>query len=321
MTTSPPTGLIWTDRFLDHQTGAHHPERPARLEAIRERLTHTGLMGRMAVIEPDPAPAEMVEKVHSPDYIGRFRQRCAGRAPFIDSQECPLSPGTHEAAWLAAGAPVAAADAVMAGRIRNAFCPVRPPGHHAERAAALGFCYFNNIAVAAEHLRHRHGLQRVAILDWDVHHGNGTQHHFEEDPHVLFVSIHQHPRTLFPGTGFEDETGRGPGAGTVLNCPMMPGAGDEQYIRAFEQQILPAIRNFAPQFLLISAGFDAHMDDPLANIRLTTGAFEWMTRHARLLAGEVCGGRMVTVLEGGYNLDALADCVQAHVESLMAGTE
>jgi acetoin utilization deacetylase AcuC-like enzyme len=221
---------------------------------------------------------------------------------------------------LAAGGAVAAVDAIMDGQVRNVFCAVRPPGHHAERALAMGFCYFNNVAIAAEHLRARYGLRRLAILDWDVHHGNGTQHIFEDDPDLLFCDIHQHPDTLYPGTGFEWEKGAGPGVGATLNIPLMPGSGDADYRWAFDNRIVPAIDAFKPEFLLISAGFDAHRDDPLADIELSTGMFAWMTMQALNLAERHCEGRLVSLLEGGYEPAVLAECIRAHLGAL-AGVE
>lgn len=312
------TGLLWSNRYIEHDTGPHHPERPARLSGIHDRLEKAGLFKRTLAIEPRAVDLALVARVHRPEYIERFRQRVERGLSYIDTQECPLCPVTFEIARLAAGGTLAACDAVTQGQVRSVFCAIRPPGHHSEADRAMGFCYFNNIAIAAEYLRHEHGLSRVAIVDWDVHHGNGTQHHFEADPSVLFCSIHQHPRTLYPGTGFEWEAGTGAGAGTTLNCPMMPGSTDEHYYRAFDRLILPKISEFRPEFILISAGFDAHTDDPLANIELTTEAFEWMTLQTGRLANELGCPRIVSVLEGGYNIDALADCILAHVESLIA---
>jgi len=310
------TGLVWSQRFLEHDPGPHYPERPERLSGIHPRLERAGVFRKTTQIEPEPADLALIQRVHAPDYIERFAQRCQRELPYIDTVECPLSAGTFDAARMAAGGLVKACDEVMSGRLESVFCAVRPPGHHAERDKAYGFCYFNNVAVAAEHLRLAHGLSRIAILDWDVHHGNGTQHHFENDPDVLFVSIHQHPRTLFPGTGFEDERGIGQGVSATLNCPMMPGSTDEHYHRAFERQILPRLAEFRPEFLLISAGFDAHVDDPLAHMDLSTEAFDWMTVQCVRLMRELGRPRIVSVLEGGYNLDALADCVLAHLQGL-----
>lgn len=314
------TGLVWQDRYLDHETGPHHPEQPDRLSGIRQHIECAGLFKRCPAIEPIMPREEWILRVHSPQHVERLDQRRRRGLPYIDTQECPLCPATAEVARLAVGGVVAACDAALSGQIASAFCAVRPPGHHSERDRAMGFCYLNNVAIAAEYLRHEGGLDRVAILDWDVHHGNGTQHQFEADPSVLFISLHQHPRTLYPGTGFEEEVGVGPGRGTTLNCPMMPGSTDEHYHRIFDTRVLPALAEFRPQFLLISAGFDAHADDPLANLRLSTGAFEWMTARVCGLAAELGSIPIVSVLEGGYNIDALADCIVAHMEALLAGS-
>jgi acetoin utilization deacetylase AcuC-like enzyme len=211
---------------------------------------------------------------------------------------------------------VRAVDLVLDGVCDNAFVPARPPGHHAERAEAMGFCLFNNAAIAAAHLRLRRGLGRVAILDWDVHHGNGTQHLFEADPAVFYASLHQWP--LYPGTGKADERGRDAGEGATLNAPQPPGAGDREWLAALDGTILPALEAFRPEFLVVSAGFDAHERDPLAQTRLSTEAFGRMTASALDLARRCCGGRLVSLLEGGYDLDALADSVAAHVAELRA---
>jgi len=277
-----------------------------------------GLWSRSHIIEPPLVDPELVRRVHAADYVNFFRNACRRGDRTIHTPDCPICPRSYEAACLAAGGVVEAVRQVMAGRIRNAFCPVRPPGHHAERRRAMGFCFLNNIAIAAESLRACHHVERIAILDWDVHHGNGTQHHFDRDPNTLFVSLHQHPHTLFPGTGFEDEKGIGPAEGTKINLPMMPGSGDEEYRKAFEETVLPAASGFRPEFILASVGFDAHYRDPLAHIELSTEMFAWIAGRVRALADEICQGRLVTILEGGYDLEALADCAQAHVEMLQA---
>jgi acetoin utilization deacetylase AcuC-like enzyme len=314
------TGLFYSDQFIFHDTGPNHPERPARMPAIRDRLTASGLRDRMESIEFEPIDVGLVTGVHSPSYIERFAKQCFTGGFTLDSADCVMCPETYDVARLAVGAGVTAVEAAMAGKIRNAFCPVRPPGHHAERDRAMGFCYFNNIALAAERLITHHGIERIAILDFDVHHGNGTQHQFDPDPCVLFCSIHQHPATLFPGTGHAEERGIGPGDGTTLNVPMTPGAGSDDYREAFDELIWPAIDAFQPQFLLFSAGFDAHRLDSISMIRLETDDFGWITREALALAEKHCEGRAVSFLEGGYHLDALADSVQAHVEALLASS-
>ncbi len=310
--------MVWSDRYLEHDTGPHHPECADRLSGIHDKLSRAGVFQSTIPIEPRPVDLALVHHVHTPDYVERFRQRCEKGLPYLDTTECPMSPATFEIARLAVGGMVQACDEVMTGRLDSAFCAVRPPGHHAEQAKAYGFCYFNNLAIAAEHLRHNHGLRRIAIVDWDVHHGNGTQHHFEADPNVLFISLHQDPLTLFPGTGFEDEVGIGPGVGATVNCSMAPGSTDEHYRQAFEQRILPRIADFAPEFLLVSAGFDAHRDDPLASMELSTEVFEWMTVQCVRQMRSLGRPRVVSVLEGGYHVEALGDCVLAHLQGYAA---
>ncbi len=312
----PITGYLYTPQYLAHDTGPHHPERPDRLRAIQDRLQKSGVLSLLEPIMSAPVDPEMLERVHSRSYIERLKLACERGERAIDSPDCPICRQTYDIALLAAGGVLRAVDAVMMGQVHNAFCAIRPPGHHAERTTAMGFCFFNNTAIAAEYLRSRHRLQRVAILDWDVHHCNGTQHHFEADPSVFVCSVHQDPRTLFPGTGYADETGIGEGAGFTLNLPMAPGSGDEDYRAAFQDHILPRLLEFEPEFLLLSVGFDPHRDDPLAQVRLSTGMFDWMTSQATAVAAATCGGRIVSILEGGYALSALADSVQVHVEAL-----
>lgn len=313
------TGLVLSERYEEHDTGPHHPETPERARVIRLRMRESGLADQALIINPKPADLSVIDPVHPPEYVSRLRHACEARAGFIDTPECPVCDVTYEIALLAVGGVCQAADEIMAGRIDNAFCAVRPPGHHAERRRAMGFCYLNNIAIAAEYLRSRHGLSRVAIVDFDVHHGNGTQHQFESDPNVLFCSIHQDPNTLYPGTGFEFERGRGEAVGTTINLPMPAGSSDPEYEQAFEDVILPAVRAYKPEFILVSAGFDGHRNDPLAYIQLSTACYGWMTRRLAEVAAEVCHRRLISTLEGGYDLKALADSAQAHVEALMNG--
>jgi acetoin utilization deacetylase AcuC-like enzyme len=219
-------------------------------------------------------------------------------------------------ARLAAGAGLSLADELMAGTIRNGFALLRPPGHHAEKSQALGFCLFNNIAILARYLQRRHGLEKILILDWDVHHGNGTQHAFEEDPSVFYISLHQFP--FYPGTGAGHEKGSGRGKGYTLNCPMPAGAWDGDYRTAFENVILPRAREYRPDAVLISAGFDAHFSDPLAQVQLSTEMYGWMTREIMAVAQEFSGGRVLSLLEGGYDLEYLPRCIEAHV-AVLAG--
>jgi acetoin utilization deacetylase AcuC-like enzyme len=234
---------------------------------------------------------------------------------FQEDADTVGSPATYDAALHAAGAVLNAVDAVMEGRAANAFCAVRPPGHHAERDRAMGFCFFNNVAIAARHLRDRHRLRRIAILDWDVHHGNGTQNAFYADPGVFYFSVHQFPH--YPGTGRRSERGIAGGAGFTLNVPLRAGSGDEDYRRVFSGELRPAMDNFRPDFILISAGFDAHRDDPLSEMLLTEAGFRDLTDAVLDMAARYAEDRIVSVLEGGYNLDAAAASVEAHLRSLM----
>ncbi len=312
------TGLVLDDCFCRHDTGPGHAERPERIRAIATALQESDLIERCRRIEPLPAQKQWVLNNHTEDYFERLQVACQAGEQFIDTPDSIICPASFEIALLATGAVVKAVDAVARGELANAFCVVRPPGHHAERTMSMGFCLFNNIAVAARYLLEEHDVERLLILDWDVHHGNGTQNSFEGDPRVFYCSLHQHPDTLYPGTGYESERGTAAGEGSTLNLPMMPGSGDAEYRSAFEQMFRPAAREFGPQFVLISAGFDAHRADPLAQINLESASFEWLTRETLALADELCEGRYVSVLEGGYDLDALAESAAVHVDCLAA---
>lgn len=311
------TGLLLDDRFLEHETGPGHPERPDRLRAIRRCFDRLELTPRCVLLQAQAADDAALRSNHDAAYIDRLKDACRRGAPRIDCADSAICPRSEEVARLAAGGVIGAVNDVIMERLDNAFCALRPPGHHAERDRSMGFCLYNNVAIAARHLLERHGLDRVLILDFDVHHGNGTQHSFEDDPRVFYCSFHQHPATLYPGTGYADERGVGSGVGTTLNLPFLPGAGDREYREAFEGAFLPQAHAFAPQFVLVSAGFDAHRDDPLAGINLETLSFEWLSREVTRFASEVCGGRLVSVLEGGYDLDALGDCAALHVRALL----
>ncbi len=310
------TGYFHHPTCLLHDTGPGHPERPERLQAIHEHLEKSGLLSRVKVFQPAPAERETLALVHPRDYIENIAEACAragqGRAA-LDSDTI-VSKDSFAAAQLAAGAAVEAAAKVSRGELSNAFCAVRPPGHHAERATAMGFCLFNNVAVAAEWLRRENLAEKVLIVDWDVHHGNGTQDIFYERGEVFYLSLHQWP--LYPGTGREDETGDGKGKGATLNVPLPPGTAEQNYLDIFYKTTEAVFKKFQPDFLLISAGFDAHRDDPLANLQLTEAGFGKMTQFAAELAESFCGGKLVSLLEGGYNLTALSASVAAHVEKL-----
>ncbi|MFO0837384.1 MAG: histone deacetylase [Phycisphaerae bacterium] len=309
-------GIAIDERFERHDAGAGHPERPSRLSAIRSGLERAGLLSSCRHIAPASAADASLKRVHPAAYIERVQAACRTGRTNIDEPDCGICPESESIARLAAGSVIEAARMIGRGELRRAFCAVRPPGHHAERERAMGFCLYANIALAALALREECGMQRVAILDWDVHHGNGTQHIFESDPSVLFISLHGHPDYLYPGSGFAHEQGVGAGRGFTVNLPFMPGVGDAEYRGAFNSRVIPEIDRFQPQALLISAGFDAHGDDPLGNIGLTDDMFAWMAREAAKLADRHAAGRILSVLEGGYNLDVLRRCVPEHVDIL-----
>ncbi len=311
------TGIVWDERFIDHDTGPGHPERPERLRAILDALAGCEFAEHMVRIPGQPVDTGWIKEIHAPEYVERVRNACEQGQGYVDVHETTVCPESYEIARLAVGGCLALVDAILEGRLDNGFCPVRPPGHHAERDRAMGFCLFNNTAITAQYLRRRHKLRRVLILDWDVHHGNGTQHVFDADPDVFFCSIHEDPRYRFPGTGWPHERGSGPGLGTTLNLPLLPHSTDEDMIAVYEQFFVPAARRFKPDFLLASVGFDAHTDDPLAGLDWTDGGFEWLIRRTLGLADELCGGRLVTILEGGYNLETLAACAVRHVQTLL----
>ena len=296
---------------LGHDMGHGHPERPARLQAILAALEAEPFR-KLERVEAPLATVEQLCRVHPQGYIQAILHAVPAAGLFALDPDTTLSPGSGEAALRAAGAVCAAVDAVAAGEVANAFCAVRPPGHHAEPGTAMGFCLFNNVAVGALQARAVHGLRRVAVVDFDVHHGNGTQATFERDPEAFFASTHQMP--LYPGTGAATETG----VGNICNAPLPPYTGSEEFRTAMESRILPALDAFRPDFLLISAGFDAHRADPLANLQLEEEDFAWATDRLLAVADRHAGGRVVSTLEGGYDLDALAASAAAHVLALMA---
>ena len=304
--------LISTDRFVEHQPPPGHPERPQRAEvmdAVAIRWRERG----GEVVAPRMATHEQLARVHDAEYLRRIGET-AGHAVALDP-DTYTSSDTYEIALLAAGAGIDAVERVMSGSHTTALAMVRPPGHHAERGRAMGFCFYNNVAVAAAHARTL-GAQRIAIVDYDVRHGNGTQHTFESNPNVLYVSTHQYP--FYPGTGAAEETGVGAGGGFTVNLPLEAGAVGEDYGIVFADVVLPVVRQFKPDLLLVSAGFDAHERDPLANMRLTTEVFGAMTLELRAVAEDCCDGRMALVTEGGYDLQALGASLDAVVQTIAA---
>ena len=292
-----------------HDPGPGHPESPARLKAVLAALGAPAFANLARHAAP-LATEDQIARVHPPELIHHLLGAVPREGYAMVDGDTILSPGSAEAALRAAGALCAAVDAVMQGDARNAFCAVRPPGHHAEPETAMGFCLFNNVAIGAAHARAVHGLTRIAVVDFDVHHGNGTQAAFEADADLFFASSHQSP--LYPGSGSVVERG----VGTIFNAPLPPGSGSAEFRQAWRERLLPALRDFKPEFILISAGFDAHEDDPLANLNLTDEDYAWITREIMAIAEECCAGRVVSTLEGGYDLDALARSVSAHVMSL-----
>ncbi len=319
-TKEPPmrkTGLVYGDVYLKHKTGDGHPEKPERLTAIVGRLKKNGLWDQLVLIAPAPAGEEWITAVHSPEHLAKIRKACAtaGEDTYVDSSDTPVSRDSCDAALHAAGGVLAAVDAVMEGKVHSAFCAVRPPGHHALKDRAMGFCLLNNVAIAARYVQKKHKLAKVLIVDWDVHHGNGTQDAFDDDPTVFYFSAHRHP--FYPRTGTAGERGRGKAAGTKLNVPLPAGSTDADYRRAFADKLVPAAREFKPDFVLLSAGFDAHRDDPLGGMKLTAEGYAELTRIVRQIAEDHCRGRLVAVLEGGYGLEGLAASVEAHLRVLM----
>jgi acetoin utilization deacetylase AcuC-like enzyme len=313
-----PVGWVYNRRFLDHDPGASHVERPERLEVIVRSLQQAGMLDQMEALPFSAATAEQLTLVHDPAYVELLRMMCDEGFTYVGSSDTGINTHSYEVAALAAGGVLAACDAVMAGRVRRVFCAVRPPGHHAETDQALGFCLFNHVAIAAEHLVRRYGLSRVAIVDFDVHHGNGSQHIFESRRDAFYISLHECPGSLeFPGSGAAEETGSGDGQGYTLNVPMGRGSGEAEYRAALEQQVLPALDAYRPQFILLSAGFDSLMWDRVAHLSLEPSSFRWMTDAIVQLADRHADGRVVSVLEGGYDLSNLGRAVVEHVRGLM----
>ena len=296
---------------MDHVTPPGHPEQVARLVSVFEALQGTDFYDLIRHKAP-LAPDDDLLRVHPMAHIQSVRDAAPDHGFAQIDADTWMSPGSLQAALRAAGGNILAVDLVLKGHAANAFCAMRPPGHHAETRTAMGFCLFGNIALAAKHALDHHGLNRVAIVDFDVHHGNGTQDLVEDDPRILFASTHQMP--CYPGTGAAHETG---GHNNVLNIPLAPGAGSPEFRAAIRNHVVPTVAGFDPDLILVSAGFDAHAADPLAQLELTTGDFTWVTHQLCDLADAHCDGKLVSTLEGGYDLDALAACVAAHVKTLM----
>jgi acetoin utilization deacetylase AcuC-like enzyme len=314
-----PTGLVLDDVYWTHLAGvSDHPERPERLTAIRDGLDRAGLLKSLRRIAPRRVTDQELTLVHTRAYVDLVRRELStlrGTAD-LSTGDTLVSPGSLEAAQFAAGGVLNAVDAVMTKRVKNAFCAVRPPGHHATPTRGMGFCIYNNVAIAARYVQKTHQVRRVLIVDWDYHHGNGTQDIFYDDDSVFVFDTHDYG--AYPGTGSAAETGRGKAAGTKLNVPMPVGSGDAEFLDVFKTKLVPAARKFKPDFILISAGFDGMRNDVLGRFDITPDGFAAMTRVVVDLANELCEGRIVSVLEGGYRLDGLSESVVAHVKTLQS---
>ena len=309
------TGLLLDDTFLGHDTGPGHPESTARYTAIAKRLKGAGIPERTRAVAPRAVLDDEITLCHTRAYLELAAREIEAGVPVLSTGDTTVCRATLDVARQAAGGVLEAVDAIIDGKVANAFCAVRPPGHHATPDCGMGFCVFNTIAIAARYAQRKHGIGRVAIIDWDVHHGNGTQDIFYEDGSVFYFSTHQSP--WYPGTGRPEEAGAGKGKGATLNAPFPAGTGMPEIRDAFENRFLPAMETFKPEFVMISAGFDSRKDDPLGNFLLTDADFATLTRLMKQLAARFAGNRLLSVLEGGYNVDGLARAVEAHVDELL----
>ena len=310
-------GYVYDPVYLKHDTG-QHVENAGRLEAIISHLDRTGLKEELVLIKPRAATAEELSLVHDISHIAHIREAAQEGGGWLDADTI-MSPDSYEAALYAAGGLIRAAEAVMDGEVDSAFALVRPPGHHATARRAMGFCLFNNIAIATRYALAKYKLERIAIIDFDVHHGNGTHDAFYDNPGVLYTSTHEYP--FYPGTGDESETGSGQARGTTVNIPLPAGCGDDEYLAAFERIIVPVVRRFNPRLIMVSAGYDPHWDDGLAMMQVSISGFARMVQIIKGLADELCRGRLVFALEGGYNLNALAYSVKATFDVLLGKTD
>ena len=312
-----PTGYVYDPIFLKH-TYPGHPENAGRLEAIQQALAREDLLPALQQLPSRAATAEELGYIHPPSYQAHIKTTSQNGGGFLDADTYTTA-DSYQAAAIAAGSLIDLTMAVLKGDLDNGFALVRPPGHHAVHNRAMGFCLFNSVAIAAKAAQQRGGLERIAIIDFDVHHGNGTQHIFDEDPSVLFCSSHQYPH--YPGTGRATEMGRGAARGTKVNCPLAVGVGDEGFKLLYAEVLLPLFRRFQPQLILVSAGYDCHWDDPLAQLGLTLSGIAWISQTLIAMAQELCAGKIVFTLEGGYNLEALSHGVCNSIKALLGRTD
>lgn len=309
-----PTGLVFDSLFVEHDTGWGHPESAGRAGAALAGGEAAGESVKVVRLEARDATLDDVLLVHTAGYVASVESDCAEGAGTLRTGDTSVCSRSYEVAMRAVGGTLAAVDAVMTGVCRNAFCAVRPPGHHASSERGMGFCIFNNVAIAARHLQRHHGLDRIVVADWDVHHGNGTQDVFYDDPSVFFFSTHQWP--WYPGTGSASERGAGRGKAATINVPLAAGSGGFEVLAAVREQLVPAMAEFKPQFVLVSAGFDSRAGDPLGGLMLRDADYANLTRVLMEIADEHAEGRLVSVLEGGYDLAGLASAVESHVRTL-----
>ena len=314
----PKLTLISDSRFLDHDTGIDHPELPARLQLILSNLEQSDFFSSLGFHGTRPAERKWLMAAHDEGWLFRFEEAVLSGKTSVDHTDNQICYESYEVATLSAGAGLTAIDLLEQGQARQVFCLVRPPGHHAERNRPFGFCFFNNCVVAARYWQQHYGRQRILVFDFDAHHGNGIQAAFEREADTLYISIHEHPSFSYPGTGYKDETGFGEGRGSILNLPLSPGAGDEQLLALLRGPVEEKIAQWRPDAMIVAAGFDGHRADEMSGLLYSTGVYEKVGQVVRALSNRYCGGRLLSMLEGGYELTVLGESVEAYVRGLLA---